>query len=427
MRITLIRPRFAEGYQTPARLEPLALGILAALTPVHHTLQVVDERVEVLDLNAPTDLVAFTVCTFSARRAYELAAAYQKRGVPVVMGGYHPTLVPDEVAEHADAVVVGDAEITWPQLLADAAAGALQPRYVSEPGPAEAVPPDRRVFQGKGYLPIRLVQFGRGCPKTCEFCSIRAFYGGRFRHRSLEAVLQELKGARRVFFVDDNLLANRAALKALLEAIRPLDLRWSSQMDLGLADDPELLELARRSGCESLTIGFESLSAGNLRQMGKAWNCVPTYGARLARLRAAGIMVYGTFLFGYDEDTPGVFAETLAFAQAQQLFLANFNPLHPFPGTPLYTRLSQEGRLVYDRWWLEPGYRWHEALVRPRGMDADTLTRGCRWARERFHGWPSVLRRLGNRANIHHLPAYLAANAVSWLDIRAKSRLRGSV
>lgn len=423
MRITLIRPRFAEGYQTPARMEPLALGILAALTPPHHTLRVVDERVELLDPDAPTDLAAFSVCTFSARRAYELAARYRQRGVPVVMGGYHPTLVPEEAAEQAEAVVVGDAEETWPQVLADAEAGALRRRYQAGPGPAGAVAPDRRVFRGKGYLPVRMVQYGRGCPRSCEFCSVRAFYGGCVRHRSLDAVLQELEGARRVFFVDDNLRADRGALGALLEAILPLNLRWSSQMDLGLADDPELLDLARRSGCESLTIGFESLGEENLRQMGKAWNRAASYQERLARIRGAGIMVYGTFLFGYDGDTPESFARTLAFAQRQRLFLANFNPLQPFPGTPLYDRLARAGRLVYERWWLEPGYRWHEALVKPEGMSPEALTRGCRWARERFHALPSLLRRLPDRANLRHLPVYLAANAVSWMDLRAKSRL----
>ncbi len=423
MRIDLIRPGFAEGYQSPARMEPLALGILAALTPSRHEIRVFDERVEPLDLDGPVDLVAFSVCTFSARRAYQLAARYRERGVPVVMGGFHPTLLPDEVEAHADAVVIGDAEDTWPQVLADAEAGHLRRRYVSEGRPAQPAAPDRRVFRGKGYLPVRMVQFGRGCPRACEFCSIRAFYGGAVRHRPLSDVLAELEGARRVFFVDDNLMADRGALIALLRAIVPRKLRWSSQMDLSLADDPELLDLVRRSGCESLTIGFESLAEANLRQMGKAWNLAGSYEARLARLRAAGIMVYGTFLFGYDQDDPDVFRRTLAFAQGQKLFLANFNPLQPFPGTPLYERLAKEGRLVYDRWWLEPGYRWHEALVRPRGMDPETLTHGCRWARERFHGVRSILRRLPTRAHVRHLLVYLAANVVSCLDIRAKSRL----
>jgi radical SAM superfamily enzyme YgiQ (UPF0313 family) len=289
--------------------------------------------------------------------------------------------------------------------------------------------PDRSVFRGKDYLPIRLVQFGRGCPRACEFCAVRAFYGGAVRHRPVEAVVEELRagGARRVFFVDDNLLADRDAFRRLLEAITPLGLRWSSQMDLSIANDPELLGLAQRSGCQSLIIGFESLNEGNLRQMGKAWNRAAGFEGRLARIRRAGIMVYGTFLFGYDEDDPGSFKRTLEFALRQRFFIANFNPLQPFPGTPLYERLQKQGRLVYDRWWMEPGYRWHEALVRPRDMTAAQLTEGCRWARERFHSLRGIARRLPSMAhvgNLDNLSVFLASNWVSRRDIRIKSHLQ---
>jgi radical SAM superfamily enzyme YgiQ (UPF0313 family) len=429
VRITLIRPRFAEGYQTQARMEPLALGILAALTPPEHRVRVVDERIEPVDLEAPADLVALSVCTFSARRGYALADAFRARGVPVVLGGFHPTLAPEEAAAHADAVAVGDAEHTWPRLLADAAAGRLGARYGdAASGPALGVPPDRAAFRGKGYLPIRLVQYGRGCPRACEFCSIRAFYGGGVRHRPVEEVVAELSGPgpRRVLFVDDNLLGDRAAFRALLEAITPLRLRWSSQLDLSLADDPALLALARRSGCQAVTIGLESLSEENLRQMGKGWNHAAGFAARLGALRRAGIMVYGTFVFGYDQDDPATIRRTLAFALAERLFVANFNPLMPFPGTPLLARLRAEGRLVHDRWWLTPGHRWHDALVRPRRMTADELTDGCRAARQAFHGLGAIGRRLFSRAHLaslDNLVVYLAANLVSRRDIQAKARL----
>ena len=227
--------------------------------------------------------------------------------------------------------------------------------------------------------------------------------------------------------MDDNLLADRGAFRRLLEAILPLGLRWSSQMDLSIADDPELLALAKRSGCQSLIIGFESLNEDNLKQMGKAWNRAASFEARLARIRAAGIMVYGTFLFGYDGDGPGSFQRTLEFALQQRFFVANFNPLQPFPGTPLYERLHREGRLVYERWWMEPGYRWNEALVRPRGMTAAQLTEGCRWAREHFHSLRGIARRLPSMAHVgslHNLSMYLASNWVSRRDIRIKSHLQ---
>lgn len=309
MKITLIYPRFAEGYRSPARMEPLILAILAAITPGEHTVQAIDERLEEVSLAEDTDLVAISVCTFSAKRAYGIAASYRQKGVPVVLGGFHPTLQPEEAMAHADAVVVGDAEATWPQVVADAAAGRLQRLYApAAPGPMMAATPDRSVFRNKSYLPIRLVQFGRGCPRACDFCAIHAFYGSAVRHRPVASVVEELKadGAKRVLFVDDNLLANHGAFRSLMEAILPLGLRWSSQMDLSIADKPDLLDLARRSGCQSLLIGLESLNENNLKQMGKTWNHASSFETRLARIRRAGIMIYGTFLFGYDEDDPGL-------------------------------------------------------------------------------------------------------------------------
>jgi radical SAM superfamily enzyme YgiQ (UPF0313 family) len=432
MKVTLIHPRMAEGYQTPAVMEPLALAILAALTPKGHTVRAIDERIEEVPFSDPTDLVAISVSTFSATRAYEIAAKYRQSGVPVVMGGFHPTLQPEEVLQHADAVAVGDAEGSWPQVLGDAAAGRLQRLYSPTSRPSEPVQPDRSVFRGKKYLPLRLVQFGRGCPRACEFCAVRAFHGGGVTQRPVDAVVEELRAcrARRVFFVDDNLLADRGAFRRLMEAIRPLRLRWSSQMELSIGDEPELLKLAWDSGCQSLTIGFESLSEGNLRQMGKGWNHPSGFAARLTRIRQAGIMVYGTFLFGYDQDDSGSFRRTLEFALSQKLFIANFNPLQPIPGTPLYERLQQEGRLLYERWWMEPGFRWQQALLRPRNMTPEQLTEGCRWARERFHDLGSIARRLASRphlARVDNLVVYLASNWVSRVDIRAKARLTRAV
>jgi len=297
------------------------------------------------------------------------------------------------------------------------------------PGPAVAASPDRSVFQGKCYLPISLVQFGRGCPRACEFCSIHAFYGSDVRYRKVEAVVAELKAtrARRIFFVDDNLMADPNALRSLMEAILPLEIRWSSQMDMTIADHPDLLDLARRSGCQSLIIGFESLSDGNLRQMSKGWNQTSSFELRLARIRQAGIMVYGTFVFGYDEDDFSSFQRTLDFVVSQRFYIANFNPLQPFPGTRLYERLQKEARLVYDQWWMEPSHRWKEALVHPKRMTAEQLTTGCHWARERFHSFAGIARRLPSRAhfaNLDNLAVYLASNWVSRREVRAKLKIQ---
>ncbi len=429
MNITLVHPRFAEGYRSPAVMVPLAPAVLAALTPPRHTVRFHDERLADLPADEPTDLVGISTCTFAARRAYQIADAYRARGTKVVLGGFHPTLMPDEAGEHADSVVTGDAEFSWPQVVADAEAGCLRRRYgPSAPGPAVPVAPDHRIFHGMRYLPIHPVQFGRGCPRNCEFCSIRAFYGGGTATRPVESVVEELRdcGKRRVMFVDDNLFGDRAAFVSLLDAITPLRLRWTSQIDIRVADDPALLERVRRSGCESLVIGLESLEESNLRQMGKAWNRAAEYSVRLERIRKAGILVYGTFVFGYDGDTPETIARTLEFALRERLYIANFNPLQPLPGTPLYQRCEREGRLVSDRWWLDPAYRWHEALIEPRGMTRAELTDGCRHARETFHSLSNILRRLPSSAHLRgpsNLLLYLAGNWISRRDIAAKSKL----
>jgi len=427
MRITLIHPRFSAAYDSPARMTPLAPAVLAALTPPEHELRFIDERLEDIPFGTATDLVGISTCTFAARRAYQIADRYRAAGVPVVLGGFHPTLLPEEAADHADAVVAGDAEPWWPQVLADAVAGRLQPLYQADPpGPAPPAAPDHSIFRGKRYLPVHLLQFSRGCPRHCEFCSIRAFYGGGVRTRAVDSVVAELRacGKRRVFFVDDNLLGDRQAFRELLAAILPLRLRWSSQLDLSVADDPELLDLVRRSGCQSLVIGFESLNDANLREMGKSWNRAADFSRRLARIRRAGIMVYGTFIFGYDADNPETIARTLEFALRERLYVANFNPLQPLPGTPLYERLHREGRLVYDRWWLDPDYRWHEALINPTGMTRDQLATGCRQARETFHSLAGILRRLPARSHLRpsNLLLYLATNWISRQDIICKSR-----
>lgn len=435
MQLTLIRPQFGsrahKGYDSPARMEPVALAILAALTPRHVKIRVHDERLAPIPFHAPTDLVAISVCTFSALRAYEIAAEYRRRGVPVVMGGFHPTLCPEEALQHADAVVRGDAEHSWTKVLADFEQGRLQRLYEpASPCPAAGVIPDRSVLARRAYLPLRLIQFGRGCNRTCEFCSIRAFYGGGSTYRPVDSVLEEIRAcnARRVFFVDDNIIANRARFRELLEAIVPLKLRWSTQIDFSFADDPDLIALAARSGCQSVTIGFESLHPGNLRQMGKAWNGPQSYQTRLQRLRDAGIMVYGTFVFGYDQDDPGVFARTVDFAIREKMFIANFNPLQPLPGTPLYHRLEREGRLRFPSWWLDPRYRWHTALIEPRGMTPDQLTHGCAAARRRFNSGSSIVQRfigsVAHRASLDNAMVFLASNIISRMDIHAKSNLK---
>lgn len=427
MKITFIRPSMMGGRSRDA-MEPLAFAILSALTPPRFERALYDERIETIPLDEPTDLAAITVETYTARRAYQIAAQYRARGVPVVMGGYHPTFLPDEAGAMADAVVVGDAEGVWPRLLADLAAGRLGRRYQSEGFlPLGGVMPDRSIFAGKPYMPAALIQYGRGCRYACEFCSIRAFYGSNLRQRPVDEVVAEIAATGRnyIFLVDDNIFIDLPKARELFRALIPLGIRWSCQVSIDIAQDEALLRLMARSGCTTAVVGLESLNPYNLRQMRKGWNLKHgTYRTAVQRLRDHGIMVYGSFVFGYDGDTVDSFGATVDFALQERLFVANFNPLTPMPGSALYARLRREERLLYERWWLDPTYRYGTAAFQPRGMSPAELTRSCFEARRKFHSWRSILQRgLDRRCNGRtpfHFGLHVAANAVARREILAK-------
>lgn len=427
MRVTFVRPNMHAGRAADA-MQPLAFGILAANTPGDVECVLHDERLAPIPLDEPTDLVAMTVETYTARRAYQLAAAYRRRGVPVVMGGYHPTFLPDECAHFADAVVIGDAEDLWPRVVADARAGRLRRVYRQAGQPClEGRPlPDRRLFAGKRYAPVTLVQYGRGCRFACDFCSIHAFYGRSLRQRPIADVVADIErgGHRLVFFVDDNLFVDVPRAKALFDAIAPLGIRWTCQVSLDLARDRDLVRRMARSGCASVLFGFESLDAGNLRQMKKGWNLRgQDYETAIGVVQDAGMMIYGTFVHGYDGDTPQAFDDTVAFAIRHRFFLANFNPLTPTPRAPLYDRLAAEGRLLYDRWWLDARFRYGTATFVPRGMTPDELTAGCWRARQTFNTASSIAQRFLSRTTLTHpwnAAQFLLGNVLTRREIHRK-------
>ena len=429
MRITFIRPSMTPGHSRDV-LEPMVFAILHALTPTRIERRLYDERLECVPFDEPTDLAVLTVDTYSARRSYQIAALYHQRGIPTVMGGYHPTLCRDEALRFATSVVSGDAESVWPDVLTDAEQGNLARTYEGRKPDLAGVRFDRGLFVGKPYRRVHLVQSGRGCRFACDFCSVHAFYGNGVRHRPVSDVVEELKAAekRYAYFTDDDLFANAAYADELLTAIRPLRVRWSCQTTLETAANPDLVRRMAESGCLSVTLGFESLQEANLRQMGKAWNrSFGNYEDLIATFRRYRILVYGTFLFGYDHDTPEAFESCVEFAIRSKLFLANINPLTPFPGTPLHERLRREGRLIRDPWWLDPQFRYGGATFHPRGMTAAELTVGCYRARSAFNGLGSLIRRgLDRQANASSplaLGAYLAANLVNRREIHRKQGL----
>ncbi|MBI4867128.1 MAG: radical SAM protein [Candidatus Wallbacteria bacterium] len=427
MKILFIRPNMAPRRSSDA-LEPLCLAILQALTPEDVETKLIDERLEPVPLDEPADLVALTVETYTARRAYQIAAAYHARGVPVVMGGYHPTFLPEEALRFADAVVCGDAEGIWEQVLADTRAGRLAGIYRREGFPPLASARfDRSIFAGKNYGPVRMVQYGRGCKWNCDFCSIRAFYGSSLRQRPVEAVVRELEqlAPRHVFLVDDNIFVDTAQARELFGALKPLGIRWSTQVSLDIAKDPKLVKLMAESGCTLALCGFESLNSQNLHQMKKHWNQgYGGYDRAIQILQDAGIMIYGTFVFGYDHDTADAFDEAVEFAMKHRFALANFNPLTPTPGTPLLERLRGQGRMLWDRWWLADDYTYGHATFRPRMMEPEELTAGCFRARKRFYTLGSIVRRAleprTNLASFHRLGLHMMMNLISRREISIK-------
>lgn len=397
-RLTLLRPNMGN-YRSTDGLPPLSMAVLAARTPPDIAVSFWDDKVEVLPAEDTPDLVAITVETFTARRAYEIAARYRARGVTVIMGGYHPSLQPDEALAHADAIVIGDAEGSWERLLCDFRNDRLQRIYTGgNARPLDDFTVDRSIFRGKRYAPVELVQFTRGCRFVCDFCSIHAFYKNSLRARPPEAVaaeLRTLKSRKLVFFVDDNLFSSRAQLDAMLAAIQPLGLRWSCQISIDAARDDRLLDQLARAGCCFVLVGFESLSAENLRQMAKPWNRVAgDYLQVVKKFHDRGMAVYGTFVFGYDHDTLDTIQQSLDFALEAKLEIANFNPLTPTPGSPLYDRLKQEGRLLSVNWWLDPGYRYGDPIFIPRRMDPDCFARACFDAKQAFYSWRSIASRV---------------------------------
>ena len=433
--ITLVRPNLGLGLSNDA-MAPLVFAILRALTPTQIVTHVIDERVEPF-VPVETDLVAMTVETFTALRAWDLADWYREHGVRVVVGGHHPSMCPDEALQHADAVVIGDAEPVWAQVIADAEMGALKSRYIGGMGIAsdQELRFDRSVYGHRHYAPIELVQAGRGCRFACDFCSIYAFYGTRRAMRRPAEIGAEVAGLprrRMIFFVDDNLFWKREIFLELMAVLAPLKRRWSCQITIDMARDDSLMDEMARAGCRLVIIGFESLAPGNLRQMRKNWNGVAgSYASVVERLTRRGIMVYGSFLFGYDDDRLDAFAQTATFANDCGLAIANFNPLTPMPGTGLYDRLEREGRLLRPAWWIDPEYRYGDAIFAPKNMSAKSLRDGPIVARSQFYALRSIatrtLRGLGPWGAAS-TGLMLTANLISRREIARKQgrRLSGS-
>jgi radical SAM superfamily enzyme YgiQ (UPF0313 family) len=403
VRIVLISPkgplyRHRGGiFKRSLRYAPLTLTTLAALVPPELAAEVtlVDEGIADVDPDLDADLVGLTVITGTAVRAYELAARFRRRGIPVVLGGPHVTLVPDDAQPHADAIVVGYAEDTWPELLRDAAAGRLRARYVQQPGLSLANRPfPRRELLPRGrFITNDVFEATRGCVHSCEFCVVPTAWGLSPFQKPVEDVVADIrqKGARKLIFVDLNLIADPEYAARLFTALIPLQVQWYGLATTLLGDAPELLALAARSGCRGLLMGLESISRRNLREARKGFNSPDKYADLIAALHRHGIALQGCFVFGMDHDTPSVFLETARFVVDTRIDLPRFAVVTPFPGTPLFTRLDAESRILTRNWELYDG---QHVVFRPAQMSVEELQQGTETAWRHAYSVRSIARRI---------------------------------
>ena len=414
MKITLIKPGLGSsisGYNlNEGSMEPLSLAIIAGLIKEPDEVVMYDDRLEDIPFDDKTDLVAITVDSFSARRAYQISDEYRKRGVKVALGGMHVSLCPDETILHADAIVIGDVEPVWNHLLNDFKNESLQKTYKGIFGtPQEGCFPDRNIFKGKKYLPVSLMQFSRGCKFNCTFCSVSSFFKHSHKCRKIEDVLHEIEKdkLKTILFVDDNMVANKEELKIFLRELIPLKVKWASQSSIDMVNDKELLRLMADSGCIGNLIGFESININTLKWFNKSPNIrdFNNYKEVLEIFRDFGFLTWASFMIGNDFDTLDTIKKTVAFAIKNKFTLAFFHILMPYPGTEVYEQYKREDRLLFDgHWWNHPDYRYNMATFKPKLITPEQLSEATVKANKEFYNLSSIAHRLfDSKTNMRNL------------------------
>jgi radical SAM superfamily enzyme YgiQ (UPF0313 family) len=417
-RVLLVFPRekgihFTNDTQYPFPI--LGLTLIAALFPEGYEVKIVNEAVEEIDFDAPVDLVGITGLTCVIKRAYEVADRFRERGVKVILGGVHPSLLPEEAKEHADTVFIGEAEGVLGNLLHDFEAGRLHPFYKNRDwSDLKGMPiPRRDLLNTRRKAFFKTIETTRGCPNRCEFCSVPIINGKRYRTRPLEEIDRELsiivrKKGEYLFLADDNVTAREDYALNLFEIFKRYGVKWMGFTTIQIAKKERLLRKARESGCVSLFIGFESLHQETLDGVAKGFVPAKDLSGLVKLIQSHHIGIQGSFIFGFDEDDPAVFKKTVEFIQKNNIELPNFSILTPFPGTPLQKRLEREGR-IFDRDWSH--YDMSHVVFQPQRMTIQELQDGYLWAQKYICAPRSILKRLllGPR---HHFFYFLISNFV---------------
>lgn len=410
MKLKLIQPsiylekgkllKFRKTY-----IPSITMSVLAALTPEETEISYTDEFVDEISLKESSDAVCISLNTFQALRAYDLADSFRKKGIKVILGGIHATICSEEAKEHADSVVIGEAEDVWPEVLNDLKHQMLKPFYKSVclPELEKTVAPRLEILNLKKYqkmpfsrFPVISLETSRGCPHRCTFCSITQFYGGKQRTKPIENVVKEIKAveAKYILFSDINITANEQRARELFEALLPLKIRWLGQCNITLADNPELLALAKRSGCYAMYVGIESINQQTLKKLNKSTNKTEKYQKQLKIFGRMGIPVFGSMILGLDSDTEETFKETANFIIKNRIDKISLYPLFPLPGTQVYEELKAENRIIDNQFWLRRDILLFDILYEPKNMSRERLKDLFWQTYEKVYSYRGIVSRL---------------------------------
>jgi radical SAM superfamily enzyme YgiQ (UPF0313 family) len=400
-RLLLIHPgqdkdRFGTRRRKKSSIPKLNLPILAAYAVDRFEVNIIDEAIEDIDFDVKADLVGITIMTQLSQRGYEIADAFRERGAKIVMGGFHAYFFPSEAEQHADALVLGESEGPWERVLEDFLSGNLKKRYQTDRSHNLAGLPSPRLdlIKREAYSFHNIVETARGCPHKCVYCAVTLYWGNKFRFRPVNEVINEIRAlpSGDIVFVDDNIVGAPKRAKELFRSLIPLKRRWSGQADMKIARDPELLDLAAKSGCQWLFMGIESVNENNLRDVGKAVvNNVEKFRQSLALIREAGIKVFGSFIFGLDHDDRSVFDETVQFCVENRIEGANFYIFTPLPFTNIFDKMEEEDRILHRNW---SKYDMNHVVFKPMKMTPEELLEGYLGAYRSFYSFGSIIKRV---------------------------------